>query len=347
MSELFTPSTEINQYRIVKYLGSGLFAETYLATHTFLEIDRAIKVLHQSTNSPEMFANYKERYKQEWQLAAGIHHPNLVEVYDVFEKDDILLAVIEYAPNGTLKDILDQGQRQSEDWVVDVLRDCAHGLLQLHQLRKPALVHCYVNPKTIVFDSTGRAKISNFGRARSSLQQALQRDDDYDNNYQAPELLRKKVAPTSDVYSLGCVAFEMLTGISADKARVRSPRQLEPSVSEWLDGIVARMLSDEPCFSKRDAADPRKRYADMEQVLEVLDGQQQQLLTSQLRKQIEEYFSMNDLKNLCADLGVDGEIISGDNKSAFAREIIQYFQHRGKTSTLIEKLREERPEVEW
>jgi serine/threonine-protein kinase len=345
--------TNVNQYRIQKHLGTGAFVEVYLATHTFLNVDRAIKVLHKETPqmSGTLYKTYEDRYKLEWQLAARIHHPNLIEVYDLFEWNDALVAVIEYASNGTLKNQLElTGGPMPEDYVVDVLRHCAAGVNQLHQLATPPLVHCYLNPETIVFDKHGTAKITNLGRSRSKAASTLhnmgQPEDDYDSQYRAPEFERGKLAPTLDIYSLGCVAFEMLTGKSVVAARVKSPKMVEPSVPEWLDTIVTRMLSDRPGFAKWDMNDPDKRYVDVAHMLETLN-QPQQVISGELLQKMDAAFSFEELRDISAILGVDYESIGGDNKTSFVRELIRYFQRRENIGELIEQLRKERPQTPW
>lgn len=347
------PGDTISQYRIVKELGKGALAEVYLATHTFLDIDRAIKVLHKDSPkiTPDLFDSYCTRYKAEWRLAARVHHPNLIEVYDLFEHDGTLCAVVEYASGGTLEDKLQISGKQTEDWVVEIMRDCAKGLSELHKLDNPSVVHCYVNPRTIVLDMNGRAKITNFGKARSNVaklhrEQPPQRDA-YDANYQAPEFWRNKVDKTTDIYSLGCVAFRMLTGQDVVDARIHSPRQIEPSVPMWLDEIVAKCLSDDACFSTRDAGKPNKRYFDTEELLKALD-KPQYVTSNQLHDKLCKYFKLDELKNACFHLNVDHENIpSNDRKTDFAREMIEYFEKRQNTAQLIEYLRKERPSVEW
>lgn len=346
------PGDTISQYRIVKELGKGALAEVYLATHTFLDIDRAIKVLHKDSPkiTPDLFDSYCTRYKAEWRLAARVHHPNLIEVYDLFEHNGTLCAVVEYASGGTLEDKLQIGGRQTEDWVVEIMRDCAKGLLELHKLDNPSVVHCYVNPRTIVLDMNGRAKITNFGKARSNVaklhkEQSQQRDP-YDAKYQAPEVWRDKVDKTTDIYSLGCVAFRMLTGQDVVDARIHSPRQIEPSVPMWLDEIVAKCLSDDACFSKHDASKPSKRYFDMEQLLKAL-SEPYYLISNHFQEKLDTYFSLEELKSICHSLGIDHENIPSGTKSEFVRGMITYSQRHQNIGKLIEHLRTQRPMVEW
>lgn len=349
---LIEPGSKINQYRIVKHLGSGAHVEVYLATHIFLDIDRAIKVLRKDSPriTVSLFQEYCHRYRLEWQLAAYVHHPNLIEVYDLFEKDDALFAVVEYAPNGVLKDYLASGDRYGEDWVIQVLQDCATGLRCIHELKTPPLVHCYVNPKTVIFDANNRANITNFGRARSKdikkLSISGSQLDDYDKDYQAPEFERGKLGPTSDVYSLGCIAFEMLTGKKKADTKFTSPRMVEPTVPEWFDKIVVRMLSDEPGFSDKDASDPSKRYTNMGHLLEAIKLPYR-LVSRELLDKMGECFNFEEMRTMCYDLGVDHENIRGDDKKSYMREVIGYFQRRGKFGIFLERLRAKRPEVDW
>ncbi len=343
--------TEVNQYRIQKHLGTGTFVEVYLATHTFLNVDRAIKILRKDHPqiTEALFNDYYQRYKLEWQVAAQIHHPNLVEVYDLFEWNDALIAVVEYAPNGTLSEQLELAGRPSEDYVMDVLRDCATGLYQLHQLEKPPLVHCHINPKTIVFDKNGTAKIINLGRSRSRIAVTLRKNikqipNNYDMQYHAPEFEDGRFAPTLDVYSLGCVIFEMLTGKKMTR-RFKSPRQIEPSISTWIDDIVTRMLS-ESTGSKRDADDKTKRYVDMEHLLKALD-MPQELVPKALLEKMVLAFNFEELKTLAYGVGIDFGEIAGEDKTSFTRELILYSQRRDGTGALIQQLRKKRPKVRW
>lgn len=346
------PGDIINQYRIVKQLGKGALVEVFLATHTFLNIDRAIKVLRKDTPNftPKLFEDYSSRYKVEWQLAARVKHPNFIEVYDLFEHDGNLVAVMEYASGGTLEDRLKLDGKQPEDWVIEIMRDCAKGLFALHEIDNPSLVHCYVNPKTIVLDMNGRAKITNFGKARTHIaklhEEQLNQHDDYNIKYQAPEFLRKKVGKTTDIYSLGCVAFRMLTGQDVIYAGTNSPRQLEPSVPRWLDEIIIKCLSHDACFSKFDANKLNKRYFDMTQILKALD-EPEYIASSQLYQKIHDHFSIQELKTVCYSLNIDDEIIPYQDKSTFIREMLKYFQRRQNTAELIECLRIQRPHVDW
>jgi serine/threonine protein kinase len=352
MSQSFPPGTKIYQYEIVRLLGCGRQAEVYLARHTLLGIFRAIKALPRVNAgiSAELYNEYSARYQREWQLAATVERPNLIQVFDLFETDDGLFAVVEYAPKGTLRRKLESGRRYPEEWVVKVLRECAEGLKYLHRLESPSLVHCYVNPDTVVFDADDRAVISNFGRARAGIESLTKHqrvvpdiEEGDDADYQAPEFSSGKIGPTTDVYSLGCIAFEMLTGRSVVSARIHSPKQIEPSVPEWLDRAVARMLSDYPGFSRSDRTDRDKRFVDMDHLLENLRPP----VTSLRLDQIASSFSMEELRDICMLLNVDYEEIAGEDVRSYARELWRYFSHRGRSDELIQVLRSQRPDVEW
>jgi serine/threonine-protein kinase len=352
MIESFTPGTRIYQYEIVRLLGAGRQAEVYLARHTLLGVSRAIKALPRGRPdiSTDLYEEYCERYKREWQLAATVERPNLIQVYDLFETDDGLFAVVEYAPKGTLRRKLESGRRFPEEWVIKVLRECAEGLKHLHRLESPSLVHCYVNPDTVVFDASNRAVISNFGRARAGIDRLAKHqklvpniEESDDADYQAPEFRSGKIAPTTDVYSLGCIAFEMLTGLSVASARVHSPKQIEPTVPDWLDRVVVRMLSDYPGFSTSDRADPSKRYVDMDHLLDNLHPPGTSIPLDQMASS----FSFEELRNICMLLNVEHEEIPGADVRTYAREMWRYLAHRGRTAELLEILHAERPDVDW
>jgi serine/threonine protein kinase len=210
------------------------------------------------------------------------------------------------------------------------------------------LVHGFVNPKTIVFDTDNRAQITNFGRARTRIVKLLQHQPsnlaEYDYHYQAPEFSRGKVAPTTDVYSLGCVAFEMLTAQRFASVGVKSPREIEPSVPEWVDKIVVRMLSPEPGFSVKDKSNPNKRYVNMEHLLRAIRDVQDTIDIRLLLPKIKDYFSLSELKEIAFLLTGDDETVStAKTKIDFIRQMLVYFQQRGKSHELIETIRQARP----
>lgn len=209
------------KYRIETLVGQGAYAQVYRAMHVELGVPRAIKVLR--ADAPGLgstaFNDYWRRYRLEFQLAARLEHPNVIKVYDLTEEGGVLYAVLEYAPGGSVADLLKAHRPLPVEQVVRILLDCAAGLEALHEQLNA--VHRDVKPSNILLAADGRAKIADLGLAQVGSGEFSGRPElgsaagahPGTPDYRSPEHNSwEPLAPTSDVYSLGCVAFEMLTG---------------------------------------------------------------------------------------------------------------------------------------
>ncbi|MCW1968590.1 MAG: protein kinase [Anaerolineae bacterium] len=268
-----------DKYRIERELGRGAFGMVYLARHTTLGTLVAIKMLHSEMTgvSSTMLNDYKKRFYLE--SKAKIDHPNVVKVNN-FEADaaGALLLEMEYVPGGTLADLLKQGPAPIEQ-VLAVLRDGLAGLTAMHEHARGTFVHRDLKPSNILLDATGRAKIADLGSAQTpwdnpSLLGTLAPPHPGTAGYRSPEheVGNSLLTPSADVYGLGCVAFELLTGKRWFDAQrdADGPRDLRGDVPDWLDAIVRRMLNETPGKKKADRDDATKRYVDCRDVAQAM-----------------------------------------------------------------------------
>lgn len=288
---MYTPNTLIldGAYRIERELGRGAFGIVYLATHQRLNVLRALKTLHQE--SPQVgstvLSDYRNRFVLEAQLAARLTHANVIQVHDYVDDHGTPVCVMEYAPGGSLADLILASARKGElltvDRVVALLDDCCAGLEAVHD--QLDAVHRDVKPSNLLLDAGGRVKVADLGLAQvggmnqsqRSLMASVTPPHPGTPNYSSPEHLNgsEPLAPTADVYALGCVAFELLTGQAWKSARrkVDSPRELRGEIPPWLDAVVVRMLVDTPGIRRSDAADASKRFVDLSTVRDALASQ--------------------------------------------------------------------------
>jgi len=251
---LTTGETILNgKYRIVEFLGKGAFARVYRARHERLQRDVAIKTLRrgeEGVGSTRLSA-YRDRFQLEAELGAQFDDPHLVKVYDFEEEDGALYLVMEYCPGGSLQKRLEEGPLPIED-AVRMAREVAEGLALLHQHR-PQIVHRDLKPSNILFGADGAAKVADLGLAQvpgqTSLHSELGSAADYHPGtpeYMSPEQEESKgyLQPPSDVWALGAVLFETLTGEMCKAVRPGTRvRELRSEVPEWLDELVARCLA--------------------------------------------------------------------------------------------------------
>jgi len=271
-----------DRYRIEAQIGEGAYGTVYRAVHADLGVTRAIKVLRHDAPGVGTadFDAYRRRFQLEFQVVARLDHPNVLKVHDFVEENGVLYAVLEYAPGGSLADLLQaRGPLPPLD-VTRLLLDAARGLDALHE---HGVVHRDVKPSNILVDARGRAKIGDLGLAQVRGSDLSQRSmlgsaagvHPGTSYYRSPEHESyAPLMPTSDVYGLGCVAFEVLTGQLWRWARrkVTCVRDVRADVPRWLDELVMRMLCNAPGFDTADADDPTKRYVDMHCVIAALEA---------------------------------------------------------------------------
>ena len=238
------------KYRVERLLGKGAFAQVYLAHHLELDVGRAVKVL--SRDAPGVgstqFGNYHARFQLEAQLGARLDHPHVVKVHDFEAEEDALYLVMEYAPGGSLAGLLKKEGPLSLEGFLRVALGAAAGLGAIHEQLE--IVHRDVKPSNILLGAQSRAKIGDLGLAqveggmsRRSMLGSEAAPHPGTPLYMSPEQEREHgyLQYPSDVYSLGCVMFEMLTGKAYKKQRQGTRvRRLREDVPEWLDDLVAR-----------------------------------------------------------------------------------------------------------
>lgn len=169
---LFQPNAIVEgKYRVKRFLGQGGSAEVYLVAHLALRTDRAIKVISKEIDGvgSSTFGDYRRRFAQEAKLGAGLDHPNLIRVHDYIEQPDLAVLEMEYAPGGSLAELITTAKLSAEP--VELLRcmaiakDVAEGLVRLHTAD---IVHRDLKPPNVLLDASGRAKVSDLGLAQTS-----------------------------------------------------------------------------------------------------------------------------------------------------------------------------------
>ena len=271
-----------HRYRLEALIGKGAYGVVYRAVHVELGVARALKVLRRDAPGvgSSDFNDCRQRFQLEFQVAARLDHPHVIKVYDFVEEAGALYAVLEFAPGGSLAEVLRQRGPLPPLEVAGLLLDAACGLDALHEL---GVVHRDVKPSNILLDARGRAKIADLGLAEVRDSDLSQRSllgseagwHPGTPDYRSPEHEGyASLMPTSDVYSLGCVAFELLTGKvwKWERRKVAGTRDLRPDIPRWLDALVTRMVQETPGVYAADADIPAKRYVDMRGVIAALEA---------------------------------------------------------------------------
>lgn len=245
-----------HRYEIIDKVGGGGMAEVFHGYDTVLHRDVGIKILR------DQFIQDKEfvaRFRQEACNAAGLSHPNIVNIYDFGSEHDINYIVMEYVVGRTLKEVITDSGALDYQTAVKYAIGIASALKQAHD---HAIVHCDVKSQNILIDTKGVAKITDFGIARAFGQPSESEERGVIGSvyYLSPEQAAgKPVTAQSDLYSLGVVLFEMLTGqlpydgdTPAEVARQHltsptpSARRYDPEIPYDLDAIVTKALAKNP-----------------------------------------------------------------------------------------------------
>lgn len=245
-----------HRYEIIDKVGGGGMAEVFHGYDTVLHRDVGIKILRDQFIQDKDFV---ARFRQEACNAAGLSHPNIVNIYDFGSEHDINYIVMEYVVGRTLKEVITDSGALDYQTAVKYAIGIASALKQAHD---HAIVHCDVKSQNILIDTKGVAKITDFGIARAFGQPSESEERGVIGSvyYLSPEQAAgKPVTAQSDLYSLGVVLFEMLTGqlpydgdTPAEVARQHltsptpSTRRYDPEIPYDLDAIVTKALAKNP-----------------------------------------------------------------------------------------------------
>src|SRR5438128_4995748 len=260
------------RYRIIRKLGSGGMANVYLAEDQELGRRVAIKILNDRHAGDEQFV---ERFRREAKNAASLSHPNIVSIYDRGEAEGTYYIAMEYLDGRSLKELILSRGPAPLNVAIDYARQILAALRFAH---RNGIVHRDIKPHNVLVDAEGHAKVTDFGIARAGASQMTEEGSIIGTaQYLSPEQARgTSVDQTSDLYSLGIVLYEMLTGNVpftgespveiAMKHLSATPQPLtttRPDIPKSLDSVVLRALAKDPAdrYQSADEMD-----ADLERV---------------------------------------------------------------------------------
>lgn len=259
------------RYKILDVIGGGGMSNVYLAHDMILDRDVAIKVLHYNfSNEQEMH----RRFQREALSATSLTHPNIVSIYDVGEDGDMHYLVMEYVKGQTLKQYIQKYAPLAPVKCVNIMKQLTSAIASAHQNQ---IIHRDIKPQNILMDESGNVKITDFGIAMALEDTSFTRTNSVLGtvHYLSPEQARGGTATKkSDIYSLGIVLYELLTGelpfsgesavaialkhLQSDTPSVRS---IVPSIPQSLENVVL----------KATAKDPLHRYLSVEEMKEDLE----------------------------------------------------------------------------
>ena len=248
---------QLGNYRLLRLLGRGGFADIYLGEHVYLKSLAALKILRLSLTGEERSAFLKEA-----QTLTQLVHPNIVRVLDFAVEDDQPYLVMDYAPNGSLRDRHPAGSRLQMDSIITYVAQVASALQFAHD---KGFVHRDVKPENMLLGTRSEVLLSDFGISVFASRTEPQYSTNHiaqsvagTSRYMAPEQLQGHPQPASDQYALGVVVYEWLSGTSpfhgtlieiAMQHLTMPPTPLRkqlPELSVAIDEVVLRALAKEP-----------------------------------------------------------------------------------------------------
>lgn len=258
------------RYKVLEMIGGGGMANVYLAHDMILDRDVAVKMLRLDFANDEEFIR---RFRREAQSATSLAHPNIVNIYDVGEENDLYYIVMEYVDGQTLKQYIQQNSPLRVEEALEIMKQLTSAISHAHQNH---IVHRDIKPQNILVDRFGNVKITDFGIAMALSATSITQTNSVlgSVHYLSPEQARGGMAnKKSDIYSLGIVMFELLTGrlpFSGESAVSIALKHLQsetPSVRRWNPNIPQ---SVENIVLKATAKDSFHRYNSVEEMEEDL-----------------------------------------------------------------------------
>ena len=256
-----------NRYTILERVGGGGMADVYRAHDQLLDRSVAVKVLRSQFTNDEEFVT---RFRREAQAAAKLSHPNIVNIYDVGKDKDSYYIVMEYISGETLKDRIIRDKVLPVETAVQIALEIAEALEHAHQ---NGLIHCDIKPHNILTTKAGRIKVTDFGIARAVTSATMTQSGTIIGSvhYFSPEQAKgSAIGAKSDIYSLGVVLYEMLTGNVPFQAETpisvalkhlqeepKPPREYNPDLPPLLEALILKAM----------AKDPAMRFADISEMI--------------------------------------------------------------------------------
>jgi serine/threonine protein kinase len=243
---------QIGNYQLIRLLGKGGYAEVYLGQHRYLKTEAAIKIF-------PVFATEEDRkaFLTEAQIMARLRHDHIVRILEGSVEQGIPYLVMDFAPNGTLKDRHPGGEQLALTMVLGYVKDVANALHYAHQEQ---LIHRDIKPGNLLLGHKNQVLLSDFGLAIGAYRSHTQPRSEVAGTvaYMAPEQIDGRPCPPSDQYSLGITVYEWLTGFWPFQGSVReivsqhlekpapSVREKAPHIPAVVDQVVLRALAKTP-----------------------------------------------------------------------------------------------------
>ncbi len=254
-----------DRYEVLEKIGAGGMSDVYKAMDHSLGREVAVKVLKQEFAVDSGFVS---KFRQEAQAAAGLEHPNIVNIYDVGAENGMYYIVMEYVEGITLKTYISKKGQLTYNEVISIAIQVGRGIEAAH---KKEIVHRDIKPQNIIISKEGKVKVTDFGIARAATSNTINADIMGSVHYSSPEQARNGyVTYQSDIYSLGIVMYEMCTG--------RVPFDGDTTVAIALQHLQGEMvppsryapelpISVEKIIIKATQKNQDRRYGSMEDML--------------------------------------------------------------------------------
>lgn len=317
-----------NRYKIIRSIGEGGMANVYLAYDTILEREVAVKILRGDLADDEKFVR---RFQREANAASSLKHPNIVEMYDVGEDDGKYFIVMEYINGKTLKSLVKKRGALTLSEVNDIMLQLTSAVACAHD---SYIIHRDIKPQNVMILEDGRVKITDFGIAMALNSNELTQTNSVMGSvhYLPPEQANGSGSTIkSDIYSLGILMFELLTGklpfkgenaveiaIKQMKEPIPSVIEINPNIPQSVENIILRACAKNPRNRYDSAAE---MYEDIKTSLDPLRFEEKRLVYRYPEHELEDTKVMPDLSNFKSREEKNEEVVEIDDEEKKTKKL--------------------------